>query len=82
MHLHFALKQHIQHTYFKSAMKKFEYRVLVADWTTHESPPQIERLLNQEGNKGWELVGSTREQYPTDLIKNNEVILILKRIMR
>lgn len=63
-------------------MKKFEYHVLVADGTIQETPPNIERLLNQEGYQGWELVGSTREQYPTDLQKKNQVMLILKRLMR
>jgi hypothetical protein len=63
-------------------MRKFEYRVLVADWATNENVPQIERLLNQEGRNGWELVGNAREQYPTDLLKNDQVMLILKRLMR
>ncbi len=63
-------------------MKKFEYRVLLADWITQESEPQIERLLNQEGRHGWELVGNTREQYPTDMLKNDQIMLILKRLMR
>lgn len=56
-------------------MKKFEYRVLLADWAT------CERLLNQEGRNGWELVGNTREEYPTDNKKNNQVMLTLKRLM-
>lgn len=63
-------------------MKKFEYRILVADWATNESAPHIERLLNQEGRNGWELVSSARDQYPTDLLKNDQVMLILKRLMR
>lgn len=62
-------------------MKKFEYRVLVADGTNQESTLNIERLIRQEGRNGWELVGSTREQYPTDTQKNNQVMLILKRLM-
>ena len=62
-------------------MKKFEYRVLLTNWASRDSVPEIEKLLNYEGRSGWELVGSTREEYPTDLRKDNEVMLILKRKM-
>ena len=63
-------------------MTKFEYRVLVADWTATESAPKIEQMLNQAGRNGWELVGSSRDQYPTDMLKNDQLLLILKRLVR
>lgn len=63
-------------------MKKFEYRVLVADGTLQENPPNLAQLLNQEEHLEWELVGCTREQYPTNPQQNNQVMLVLKRLIR
>jgi hypothetical protein len=62
-------------------MKKFEYRVLLADCKPNGLPAHIENIVSQEGRNGWELVGSTRDQYPTDTQKNDQIMLILKRLM-
>lgn len=67
------------HLYY--SMKKFEYRVLLADCRHHDTTPHIERILHQEGRNGWELAGSTRDQYPADAQKNTQVMLVLKRLI-
>ena len=59
--------------------KSFEYRTLAMSWGHGDSTENIETELNRLGKKGWELVGMTRDESPTDEHAEEVVLFVFKR---
>jgi hypothetical protein len=59
--------------------KSYEYKTLVANWGHGESASKLEKELNKLGDKGWELVGMTRDESPDDDHDEEVVLFVFKR---
>jgi hypothetical protein len=59
--------------------KSFEYRTLAMSWGHGDSTENMETELNRLGKKGWELVGMTRDESPTDEHSEEVVLFVFKR---
>lgn len=59
--------------------QKFEYDVWTAAWGHGEPTKQIKKELNKRGGEGWELVGMTRDESPSDEHDEEVVLFVFKR---
>lgn len=59
--------------------KKFEYKTYVTNFGHGESTAKIEKEINKLGDKGWELVGMTRDESPDDDHEEEVVLFVFKR---
>lgn len=59
--------------------QKFEYDLWTATWGHGEPTNKIKKELNKRGAAGWELVGTTRDESPTDAHDEEVVMFIFKR---
>jgi hypothetical protein len=59
--------------------KSFEYRTLAMSWGHGDSTEKLDAELNRLGKKGWELVGMTRDESPTDAHDEEVVLFVFKR---
>jgi len=59
--------------------QKYEYDLWTATWGHGESTSKIQKELNKRGGKGWELVGMTRDESPTDVHEEEVVLFVFKR---
>lgn len=59
--------------------QRFEYDTWTAAWGHGESTKAINKELNKRGGAGWELVGMTRDESPTDEHDEEVVLFIFKR---
>jgi hypothetical protein len=60
-------------------MAKYEYDVFTASWGHGASTDKITKELNKRGDKGWELVGMTRDESPDDDHDEEVVLFVFKR---
>jgi hypothetical protein len=59
--------------------KSYEYRTMAIAWGHGENTEKIDAELNRLGKKGWELVGMTRDESPTDEHDDEVVLFVFKR---
>ncbi len=59
--------------------QKFEYDIYTAAWGHGEATNKIKKELNKRGGSGWELVGMTRDESPTDEHDEEVVMFVFKR---
>jgi len=57
----------------------FEYEVYTVAWGHGMSTDGIRKELNKHGSDGWELVGMTRDESPTDEHDEEVVLFVFKR---
>lgn len=60
-------------------MKRFEYKILTARSEDGEINREIQKTLDTESQKGWELVNTNRDEYPADNRNGAKILLVLKR---
>jgi hypothetical protein len=59
--------------------KSYEYRTMAMAWGHGENTEKMDTELNRLGKKGWELVGMTRDESPTDEHEDEVVLFVFKR---
>ena len=60
-------------------MTKFEYSIYTASWGHGQSTDGLQGELNKRGSEGWELVGMTRDESPSDDHDDEIVMFVFKR---
>ena len=63
-------------------MHAFEYDTYTAAWGHGQSTEAIRAELNRRGAQGWELVGMTRDESPSDEHSEEVVLFVFKRPSR
>jgi hypothetical protein len=61
-------------------MTKFEYDLYAVEWGHGGETKHIQAELNRRGAEGWELVGMTRDESPTDEHEEEHVLFVFKRV--
>jgi hypothetical protein len=62
-------------------MAKFEYEIYTASWGHGADTNKIKQELNSRGGQGWELVGMTRDESPSDDHDEEVVLFVFKRAL-
>jgi hypothetical protein len=60
-------------------MVKFEYDLYACAWGHGGKTDEIKKELNRRGSEGWELVGMTRDESPSDDHDEEHVLFAFKR---
>ena len=60
-------------------MTAFEYDIYTVTWGHDDEISTIKDDLNARGSEGWELVGMTRDESPTDEHDDEVIMFVFKR---
>ena len=60
-------------------MPQWEYRCLVSHWNHSSSTDRLVETMNKLGERGWELVGMSRDESPENVAEEEAVLFVFKR---